>query len=370
MIVLNLFFILFAMPTFCFATEMIESNQSIRAQGMGGAYLTTVSDTDALFYNPAALAKVSGLNFQLANVSLGVNGMDVYNLVQNAGDLSQPSGYNQFFGKPVWVAANGKAAVALPHFGFAAYTNSHLDFELHNPAYPEFDTHFISDYGFVVGGSVPIGQYASFGATVKRINRWGGDQVIGVGSIASGDGVDALQNAFKDKGVGYGMDASLMYTSPSPFSPAVALVWQDIGCTSFQKTEGVNAPPRIRDNVSIGLGTNVDLPGFDWATSLDLRHITNSDEQLGKKVHIGTEFSLPLIDVRAGLNQGYPAYGVGLNLMFLRLDAAYYAEETGVYPGQTASNRIQVGVSIDLSFDADFKFTDNSGRKRKLKQRR
>lgn len=352
------------------AVEIRESNRSVRALGMGNAYLTTVSDTDALFYNPAALAKLSGFNLQLANLRTGVNGLEIYELVQNAGDLSQPSGYNQFFGKPVWLEANGKAAIALPNFGFAVFTNNNLGFELHNPAYPEFETHFISDYGFVLGGSVPIGSYASFGATVKRISRWGGDEVIGVGAITSGSGVTALEDAFKDKGVGYGMDASIMYTSPSPFSPAIAIVWQDIGCTTFEKTDGLKAPPRIRDNLSIGLGTNVDLPGFDWATSLDLRHVTNNDEQVGKKIHLGTEFSLPLIDLRAGLNQGYPSYGVGLNLLLLRIDAAYYAEEIGVYPGQTASNRIQVGVSIDLSFDANFKFTDNSGRKRKLKQRR
>jgi hypothetical protein len=61
---------------------------------------------------------------------------------------------------------------------------------------------------------------------------------------------------------------------------------------------------------------------------------------------------------------------VGLNFLIFHIDAVSYTEELGVYPGQTAENRVMVGLSIDLGFDADFKFTDNNGKKRKVKQRR
>jgi hypothetical protein len=350
--------------------ELFETNQSVRALGMGNAYLTSVSPTDAIFYNPAALAKVHGLNWEVVNAQVGVNGLDMYNDIRDTHDLSQPSDYNRFFGKNVWVGANGRSSFAFPYFGFAAYTSNYIDFQLHNPAYPQFNTDFISDYGFVVAGAIPFGDQASLGFSAKRINRWGGKKDIGVGSIAAGSNVDGLRDSFQDKGIGYGMDAAFQYTAPTPFSPSLALVWQDIGCTTFQRTSGTQAPPRIEDNLSIGVGTMMDLPGLDWSNSFDVRHITDNSVQFGQKIHLGTEISLPLIDLRAGINEGYLTYGAGVNLYFLKIDAAYYTEERGTYPGQTPDNRIQIGVSLDLSFDANFNFTDNSGKDRRLKQRR
>lgn len=351
------------------AKDLIEFNQSIRAMGMGNAYIPIVKDTDALFYNPAALAKVEGLNWQVLNVRTGVN-FDLVKDRESFTGISSPADYSKFFGKDVWLGVNAKSAFAMPNFGFAAYDNAHLDIQLHNPAYPQFNTSFLNDYGFVVGGAVPIGPFGSFGMTAKRISRWGGIGDIGVGSIASAGGVAAIQDAYKSKGVGYGVDMATAYTLPMPFNPSLAVVWQDVGSTSFQKTEGPDAPPRIKDNLSLGFGTSVDLPGLDVVTAFEARHLTDNDIQLGKKLHLGTEISLPLIDLRAGLNQGYTSYGVGLHVLFITIDAAYYTEEVGLYPGQTPENRAQVGVSIDLGFDANFKFTDNNGKTRRLKQRR
>lgn len=353
------------------AAEMVESNQAIRSLGMGGVYITVVKDTDVLFYNPAALTKIEGLNWQLFNIGVGTN-KDTFESVDNLRtltDSSSPSEYNRYFGKKLGAKLNAKSAFAMPYFGFAAFENGTLSATLHNPAYPTFDTTFLNDYGFLVGGAVDLGSGLSFGATVKRISRWGGQKDIGIGHLVSGQNRELLEQ-FKTKGTGHGLDASLMYSAPVPFNPTLAVVWQDIGQTSFARTDGTENIPMIKDNLSVGVGTNVDLPGLDWSTSLEMRHLTDSSEQIGKKVHVGTEVSLPLIDLRAGMNQGYQTYGVGVNFFFLRVDAAYYKEELGVYPGQTPDTRAQIGVSLDLSFDANFKFTDNNGKRRRLKQRR
>ena len=62
--------------------------------------------------------------------------------------------------------------------------------------------------------------------------------------------------------------------------------------------------------------------------------------------------------------------GIGFSFLFLNLDAAYYNVETGEYPGQTPENRVMIGLSMDLSVDANFNFYSKDGKKRKLKQRR
>lgn len=350
------------------AAEVRENHHNVRSNGMGGIYMSIVNNSDAIFVNPAAMYRTSGLNWQVVNAEFGVNGIDIYNEFRNI-DMNDPNSFSQFYGKDVWLRLGGKSAVTLPYFGVGVYSDTQTHLVLHNPAFPQFDTTFISDYGLLVGGAFPLGPMSYGGITFKRISRWGGQKDIDLGVIASGE-MSQIADQFKNKGNGYGIDLAMMTTLPAPLSPTVSLVWQDVGSTAFTKSDGVDAPPRIHDNLSLGVSTSMDLPGLDWVAGLEYRHITESEYQLGQKLHLGTEVSLPFIDLRGGINQGYATYGAGINLFFLRLDAAMYTEEVGAYPGQTPQNRVELGLSLDLSFDADFKLTNSEGKKRKLKQRR
>ncbi|WP_246845124.1 hypothetical protein [Bdellovibrio sp. NC01] len=352
--------------------QLYETARSIRSLGMGGMYIPVVNDVDALFYNPAALAKQKGFNFLLADVALGINSDAISDIdTYKDFDPNDPTSYDSLFGKRLYAQGMGKAGFTMPYFGVGYYTNYDVSLELHNPAYPQFKTYFLNDSAFVLGGAVPITENFSVGMNLKRITRWGGEEKdLGLSTIANGTSFDEIGKNFDNKGVGYGIDLALEATLPTPFSPTFALVWQDAGGTAFTKTSGTDAPPMIPQNLSAGFGLGFDLPGIDWTAGIEARHLTDSDVQLGKKIHLGTELSLPLIDVRAGISQGYLSYGVGVNFLIFHLDAVSYTEELGVYPGQTAENRYAVSLSIDLSFDAAFKFTDNDGKRRKLKQRR
>jgi hypothetical protein len=350
------------------ASEVKEQYGNVRSLGMGGVYMSIVKDANAVFYNPAALYKIQGFEWQVMDIEAGVNGIDVYNQFKDI-QLSTPASYNSLYGKHIWLRAGGSMAMGIPNFAIGAFSNSHAQLELHNPAFPQFATEFNSDYGMVVGGAFPIGPFGHGGLTLKKITRWGGAKDLDLGTIAGGQ-VSNIANQFQDKGNGYGVDLAAMTTLPVPFSPTFSVTWQDIGSTAFNMTAGTQAPERTHDNLSIGVSTLADLPGLDWTTALEYRHITESEYQLAQKLHLGTEVSLPLIDLRAGISQGYASYGVGVNFLFLSFDVASYTEERGAYAGQTPENRIQLGLSIDLGFDADFGLTDSNGKKRKLKQRR
>ncbi len=353
------------------AQEIWGMNRNLRALGMGGVYVSTVTPADAVFYNPAALGKVSGLNFQLLNAGVGVNGLDVYNKIKDAGDLSQTENFNRLVGTRVWLDGFGKASFTMPNFGFGYYTDYQMVLELHDPAFPKFKTFFQNDSAYVIGTAFDLGSDLSLGLSFKRINRWGGETLeVEASSVTNMDDVIALKDRFENKGQGYGVDVALMKNLDGLFNPNLSLVWRDVGNTSFSKTAGVDAPPAIQQDLVFGAGANLDLPGLDIAVGLEGRKLLDPDVQVGKKLHLGAEVSLPFIDLRGGFNQGYLSYGAGFNFLIFRFDAVSYGEELGVYPGQSVDNRIVVGVGIDLSFDADFKFTDNNGKKRKLKQRR
>ncbi|HEY8272039.1 MAG TPA: hypothetical protein VIG33_14200 [Pseudobdellovibrionaceae bacterium] len=350
------------------AFEVMETHHNVRSNGMGGIYMSIVNDSNALFVNPAALGRTEGLNLEVLNLEVGINGLDVYNDFKDI-NSSDSASFSEFFGKDIWLRSGGKAAITLPYFGIGAYTDIQTHLVLHNPAFPQFETTFLNYYGLVAGGAFPLGPISYGGLSFKRITRWGGQQNIDLGVIAAGDPAQ-IADQFKNKGNGYGVDMAFMTMLPMPLSPSLSLVWQDVGSTAFTKSDGIDAPPRIHDNLSFGASTLMDLPGLDWTTGFEYRHITESQYHFGQKLHMGTEISLPFIDLRAGLNQGNASYGLGLSFLFLHFDVASYTEEIGAYPGQTSQKRIELGLSLDLSFDADFSITNSHGKKRKLKQRR
>lgn len=354
------------------AAELYEPFRQLRSLGMGGVVITTVDNSTAVFNNPAALGRIEGLDLHLLGVGFGGRAVSTEDItaIENI-NSSDPSTYNGLFGKRFNIKANGDVAVALPYLGFGYYTDYDLSLELHNPGYPEFTTYFKNDSALVVGAAYPVGPQSYLGMSLKRMYRWGGNvQELGLTTIANANDIQSVMDQFQNKGQAYGVDLAYMTQISAPLSPTLTVVWQDVGDTAFTKTGGADAPPHIPQNLSAGASLGIDLPGLDWVIALEGRHLLEPDVQIGKKIHLGTEISLPFLDLRAGFNQGYLSYGVGLDFFIFRLDAASYTEELGVYPGQTADNRVMIGLSIDLGFDANFKFTDNSGKKRKLKQRR
>jgi hypothetical protein len=356
-----------------YAQSLSEFARNARALGMGGVYIPFVNGADAVFYNPAALGKVQGLDIKAAEVGVSLNSLSKEDLdeLQNF-DANDPSTYNGLYGKRVWLQATGKTAIAVGNFAIGYLNDNEVSLELHNPTYPQFETYFRQDIGYYLGYAFNIAPGTYMGVAAKRVDRWGGTmQELTLTDVSNASSMSDIGDRFDDKGQAYGIDMAIATTVDLPLlKPTLALVWQDIGNTAFKKTAGDDAPPHITQNLSAGAGVTLDLPGLDLAAGAELRHLLEPDIEAGKKIHLGAEVSLPVIDLRAGYSQGYLSYGVGINLFILHIDAVSYTEELGAYPGQTADNRYMISVGVDLSFDADFKFTDNQGKRRKLKQRR
>lgn len=354
-----------------FSKEMYRYAQSIRSLGMGGAYLGIVKDADVIFYNPASLRRVEGLNLEILNLGAGVNGLQIYNDIQNLGQVNGLSSLTPFYGKNIWLGLDGKIALAVPYFGFGVYDTGFLSMRLQNPAFPTLDMSLINDTGYVLGTAIPVGPGAALGLSVKRITRLGGTTQIGPGPLINASN-SSLQNQFQNQGLAYGLDTGFVLTAPLPFSPTVSIAWKDVGSTAFSKTAGTDAPERIKDNLAIGFGVQGSVPLLGFAAGFDYDHITDADEQIGKKLHMGAEVSIAMFDLRAGFYQGYTTYGLGMDLWLLKFDIASYSEELGVYPGQTPDARIRAAITLQINFDPSFNFSGftNRGSGRHLKQRR
>jgi hypothetical protein len=360
------------------AAEFYEPFQSVRQLGMGGVYVFNENDANGFLQNPAYTCFAEGLNWSIFDIHLGAGDAKAYNdLVGPTGSLPQPTGFadiGPFYGKSLRADGTGSMSFVLPCFGIAGYYTGVLGFQMHNPAYPELRSFYLTDNGLQIGGGISISSVLSLGIAVKRVDRRGGPHNFSADALTSLTGADSVKtliSSIQDSGTGYGLDVGMASRlSQLPFNPTMSVAWKDLGSMSFLKTKGENAPEREKDNLVLGMTFDGHIPFLGVAGGVEYRHITDNNEQLGKKLHLGGEISLGLLDLRAGFSQGYTTYGLGMDFWLIQFDAAYYKIEKGAYAGQTPEERVQIGFLMDLSFDPSFKFLDAGGRNRRLKQRR
>lgn len=356
------------------AVVLFDYQRPIWAMGMGGVYVPFPQEVDMPTSNAAYLAQVHSMGLELFTLNFAGPGLSAIQEFQDLPPASGIADVNQYMGKVIQTGLDARASFVAPNFGFSIYENFFLRSYLSNPLMPEWNIKYLTDYGLTMAFAAGVGPNQSVGLAIKRINRLGGDQAIGfdlIDQYLQTNDSSLILDQFTDRGVAYGMDISYLLMPPEgSAAPITTLVWKDVGYTTFQQTGGSSAPPSLRENLTLGLGYVFDGPGIDIKTGMEYRYITTKNVQLGKKLHFGMELSLPLIDVRAGLNQGYMTYGVGFNMWVLRFELAQYTEEMGEYPGQTPDSKLQIGITMDLSVDADFSLSTKDGKKRKLKQRR
>ena len=376
-----LFFGLFA-ATSVGAREQFESNLSVRALGMGNAYVSAVKDAYALFYNPARLAAVEGFNCRLMDPYLLVSEPTKIQTVSDAGssgdsvsDLLDP-----FFDTNANVGLGMRAAFTMPRFGVSLYGDAQIGVNLNNPVLPDLALRAVTDYGVVAGIALPLIPMLDIGLSIRRVIRQGGDIPITATTIAELD-VDQIMGEIERRGSAFGLDMGVTLTPPGPLDLAASFVWKNVGGLSFKKTGGPSKPPSEDDEMIIGVAGGLDLPLFGVTAALDIQNLSDSDVQMGQKIHLGVEVNLVNIDVRAGLYQGYYTLGVGISLGLIELDVASYGVELGEFPGQREDRRYALQLTIELGVDPFFGLgggTDGKGggsdkrvrRQRGVKQRR
>jgi len=352
------------------AQEVFELHTNARALGMGGAFATLVDSEEALWYNPAGIAKNGGIFWTVIDPKVGVS--DPVTAMQTFSDLGNATNFStaldSMYGKPIWAGGSAKSSVILPFFSAAYYYDLDASIIAENPVAPTLTTNYILDKGVALGTGWSIGGILQMGFAFKYINRTGLRKSWGTSTIAdivSGTTTpDVIFNSFSNNiGTGYSLDFGTNITIPTMVQPTISMVWKNIGNTNFRSDLGVTPPPTDNDDLQIGASLLISLPLIHISPAIEFRNILDSDVQLGKKTHMGVELGLPLIDLRAGLYQGYLSYGVGLNLGILQLDAASWGVELGGYPGQFESRRYMVQLSLRLGFDFGFGSSAGSGSK-------
>lgn len=376
---------------------VVFSPISVRSMGMGGAGIAVAGTSDSFFLNPAALAN---RKFQLSLPSIGVT---VYNpqqileqgIIEDIKADKEEDAAQKFLGilsrKGFNEALTSDVAFSLSAGGFGLGIQAQEKLHSYSPDGKTTSTKLIAEanavatlgYGLRIhiiedSLSIDLGVAARF--NYRAYNQAvTADDFIGL--VAGTEDTDDLLNETPlMAGWAVPIDAGVNVNLPLGFT--ISTVVRNLngkyhmtaypGISNWAKEVlGV----KLTSDGSQGAGTNSEFEftipwsldaGFGWAPSfgsfdkilrptvavdvvdlVDLFGEEVTTERLLTHLKAGAEVKLfSMLDVRAGLNQGYITIGAGVDLFVIRLEAAYYRQEFGVQLGDKPVDALTIRANI------------------------
>jgi hypothetical protein len=320
----------------------------IRPLGMGDAFVAVVDDRNALYYNPAGLARLTrtrlsglGLHGGVDQEFLGVvdfirENEDAFADFENV-DPAFLDAVAEYDDK--WVGADAAAYVDFtrPYLGLGVYSAGHVQVKVDRGVYePRVFADVVDDIVAVAGGAIDLGTAdLRVGAALKLIWRRQFDRALTAREVADFD-AQTIADRLSGTDPGFAMDLGVLWApAASPFRGG--LVLRDAAGTIGGESVGV----------AFDLG-GAWSPREDLTVAADLKDLNGGDGGLASRIHLGAEVRAPIVAFRAGFHQGYPALGLSLGVPVLSLDYAFYGRELGELPG--AESQYLHAVEARLGF--------------------
>lgn len=334
------------------AKELRWTHYGLRPLAMGNAYVAVADDFNALFYNPAGLARLKGWDGEVLNPSLEISKntveilSDVRKLAQGASGsvdavldiLEKNTGKNQRF------AMGWTPHLVMPGFGMGMGVDVPLTMAIHR------DISVDLDFGPRV--LAPVGVAGNFledrlsvGASLKLALVGGVEREFSINDIEAFSKKDTGSSGPKLSdyvlgGAGVGADIGLLFTPIKTMSPTFGVSVTDVGGTTYSKKLDIGGTslgtPDLRlPSVNTGLSLIPwEAAGMYLRTSVDA-HAINQPQHFSKKFNLGMEWGYgSLLKVQTGLHQGELSAGFELDVMLLAIRFVTYTEQLGVIAGE------------------------------------
>ena len=400
-----------------FAEERAAFPQFVRPLGMGGAFTAVADDNNAFSFNPAGMVQRTGAEVSFLEIALG-GSSDLKEAVDYLSDhedeltnldniaTADPTRANQIVNDTLntftglnprfYVAGDVATFVSGPRF-------------MGMPLHVGFGALFVVDGRFNIGPGTPF-PTVSYSvdsdmviplSLAKRFDAPYIPGKIGVGltgklirraqvkqdnlNVAQLDNLDVPDPAI---GKGIGSDLGLLYQPTDRFN--VGLMVRDFLGTkiSYDRVDAENGIPAqperdtvIRPRTNIGVALTPErllwiLPtGNRLTLAADVRDILDKDkhiffengfrrvfgQDMWKQVHLGAEYKYWFLRLRGGAYQGYPSFGLGVDLPVLKVDYAFYSQELGARAGDLR----QENHVISLGFKFGTNYTETRDRIKK-----
>lgn len=354
------------------------THYGLRPLGMGNAFVAVADDYNAIFYNPAGLARLKSWQGELINPSFTVSANTV-NAVSDVADFATSSSgdgtdavlsllegqmaknHHIGFGWTPHLVFNGFGAGIGLDFG--ATMAVHRDISVRVDAGPQVIAPITIASNF-------FEDRLSIGGSLKAVARGGVDHEFSIADIsafsgsssesdaaaASGEQSDVKLDDFVVGGYGIGADVGLMFTPVKTMEPTLGISIMDLGGTRYTKADisgaSVGAPDTRQQSVNVGVSVKPIASDYLYLLATADAQQINQAFSYTKKLNAGVELGLlDMLRLQAGLHQGYLSAGVQFDLKFwsyrmITLRAVTYSEELGTVAGANEDRRYAAQIKI------------------------
>lgn len=331
---------------------------TMRNRAMGGVGIISAKGATAFIINPALLnrGRVSvspiSLQFLLNNSFLDLyefarDNVDSLKSIKELSPSTLDTIYqdlNKIDNRWMKLGIPLSSAITVRNIGIAAYWDLDMEIKIDKGIYePRFFARGKIDrvvtFGFGKGIDFVMPGLKA-GAAVKFITREEVKELkLGFSDIefsGESDAVDPFLDSLSSGKSGFGIDIGGLYSLNDKIE--LGIVFADI----IGSIDDDDVSSNLKVGASYKLLNRV-------SAEINFLDLLNTDEtNFFNRVHIGGEVDLPLLKLRGGFFQGYPSFGVGINLLIIQADFAVWTEEIGPVPG--SDGETFYGIQINLGF--------------------
>lgn len=315
-----------------------------RPLAMGNAYVSIADDFNALFYNPAGLARIKEWDFEVLNPTLSV-GADTIDTISEIMDLgSSTADVLDFFedktGKNQHFSLSLTPHFIMQNFGFGIGINAGTDIAFHSDIDVEatvganlivpitYAMNFLGDR-LSVGGSIKLRGFAGLDGNlnIETLSELGGSK--------QDTATEESDNENVRGGSGAGVDIGILFTPIQTMKPTLGLSITDLGGTTFKATsDEVAAPEDVLPSVNAGFSLRPIDTKFSYLSLALETHSINQPIHYSHKLRFGAEWGISsILKLQAGLADGYLTGGLEFDVALLNLRFASYAVDHGPIVG-------------------------------------
>ncbi len=377
--------------------------ESVKQKSMGGATILSEVNENALVNNPALLNEIDKWELNIFGLAIGVEkdtpdtaeGMmqliddldelseaddqDIVDLLQAylngvAKDINGKT-YNteryQLSNKKVVAELNQVIAFAKKNFGVGVFTTVKLnDLRIiDKPSSPEIIADLSGSVQVPIGFSFDFGKNKQYvlGASFKGVGGANGYAEADAGDISSDNEVPVKTEVY----TGYTFDiGSIWRTKYLNYSLTANNVYSDLDVTVTEHDIDTDySGQKLPTSINFAISNKYDKEDrldkwwdkhlfwtleFKNLTSEDLDVDGYKDDDFYKKIHFGASTMVfnnkwLKLDLRGGLNQGYPTFGFGTELFsFFNVDYSYSTREKGTTAGMDGETLHSLAIDFRI----------------------
>jgi hypothetical protein len=330
------------------AEELRWTQFGLRPLGMGNAYVAVADDYNALFYNPAGLARLKEWDGEFLNPTVEASDTAI-NLVQDAMKLASAKKsstaeildeFQKKTGKINHISLYLTPHLIFKNFGMALGLELevltlvvHSDIDIEVKTGPRLIAPISYAHNF-------FEDKLSVGGTVKLLARAGVDNSFNIQTISAfaskskstetGDTSKTTDlSDFVEGGYGIGFDTGILFTPIKTMEPTLGVSVTDIGGSVYTKFDvsgtAVGAPDSRLPSVNTGISLKPIQGERSYVLVAADADSINQPVHYSQKLNFGTEWGYgKIIKVQAGLKAGYATAGFQFDVPLLTLRFATY----------------------------------------------